>query len=76
MKKYIKIRHSLYEVVDLTSGIFVAALAVMLASAVWLSLDWLCRNQISAWAVVGLITGTAVAGTITVIFSDFNGRKK
>ena len=68
MRKYIKIRHSLYEAVDIAGAIFVAALVAMLASATWLALDWICRNQISAWAVVCLITGTAVAGTITVIF--------
>ena len=70
MKKYIKVRHSLYEIVDIVGTVFLAALVAMLASAVWLALDWLCRNQISAWAVVGLITGTAVAGTIAAIFSE------
>ena len=68
MKKYVKLGRTLYEVVDLASAVFAAALVAMLASAIWLSLDWLCRNQISAWAVVGLITGTVVAGIITAIF--------
>lgn len=72
MKKYMKIGHSIYEVVDLAGAIFVVALVAMLASATWLSLDWLCRNQISAWAVVGLITGTAIAGTIAAIFRNYN----
>lgn len=71
MKKYVKFGHTLYEVVDLAGAVFVAALVAMLASATWLSLDWICRNQISAWAVVGLITGTVVAGTITAIFRNY-----
>ena len=68
MKKYIRIRNSLYETVDIAGAVFVVALVAMLASATWLSLDWICRNQISAWAIVGLIAGTAVSGTITAIF--------
>ena len=68
MKKYIRIRNSLYETVDLAGAVFVAALVAMLASATWLSLDWLTRNNISVWAVVVLIAGTAVAGAITAIF--------
>ena len=68
MKKYIKIRHSLYETADVAGAVFVAALVAMLASATWLSLDWITRNNVSTWAVVCLIAGTAVAGTITAIF--------
>ena len=68
MKKYIKIRHSLYETVDIAGSVFVAALVAMLASAICLALDWLTRNNISTWAIVGLIAGTAVSGTITAIF--------
>ena len=68
MKKYVKIGRSLYETIDIAGSVFVAALVAMLASAIWLALDWLTRNSISTWAVVCLITGTAVAGTITVIF--------
>ena len=71
MKKYIKIRNSLYEVIDLAGAVFVVALVAMLASTAWLALDWLCRNQISAWAVVVLIAGTAVAGTISAIFKNY-----
>ena len=70
MKKYIKIRHSLYETVDIAGAIFVAALVAMLASATWLSLDWLLRNSVSTWAVVVLIAGTTVAGTIAAIFKN------
>lgn len=72
MKKYVKIGRSIYEVVDLAGGIFLAALAAMLIGAVWLSLDWLTRNSISAWAVVCLIAGTAVAGIIAAIFRSYN----
>ena len=72
MKKYVKFGHTLYEVVDLAGAVFAAALAAMLVSAIWLSLDWLCRNQISAWAVVVLIAGTAIAGTIAAIFRNYN----
>ena len=72
MKKYVKFGHTLYEVVDLAGGIFIAALVAMLASATWLALDWITRNNISTWAIVGLITGTAVAGTIAAIFRDYN----
>ena len=68
MKKYVKIGRSLYETVDIAGAIFVVALVAMLASAIWLALDWLTRNSVSTWAVVGLITGTAVAGAITAIF--------
>ena len=50
----------------------VPSIIAMLVSAIWLSLDWLCRNQISAWAVVGLISGTAVAGIIAAIFRNYN----
>ena len=72
MKKYVKLGHTLYEVVDLVGTVFVAALVAMLASAIWLALDWLCRNQFSVWAVVVLIAGTAVAGTIAAIFKDYS----
>ena len=72
MKKYVKIGRSLYEVVDLAGAIFLASLAAMLVSAAWLSLDWLCRNQISVWAIVGLISGTTVAGIIAAIFRNYN----
>lgn len=72
MKKYVKIGRSLYETIDIVGGIFVAALVAMLASAVWLALDWLTRNSVSTWAVVVLITGTAVAGTIAAIFKDYS----
>ena len=72
MKKYIRFGHTLYEVIDLAGAIFVAALVAMLASATWLSLDWICRNSISTWAVVGLIAGTTVAGAITAIFKDYS----
>ena len=72
MKKYVKLGHTLYEVVDIVGAVFVAALVAMLVSATWLSLDWLCRNQISVWAVVVLIAGTAVAGTITAIFKNYS----
>ena len=72
MKKYIRIRNSLYETVDIAGAIFVVALVAMLASATWLALDWLTRNSVSTWAIVGLITGTAVAGTITAIFKDYS----
>ena len=68
MKKYIRIRNSLYETVDIAGSVFVAALVAMLASATWLSLDWLLRNSVSTWAIVVLIAGTAVAGIITAIF--------
>ena len=70
MKKYIRIRNSLYEAVDLAGAVFVAALVVMLASAIWLSLDWITRNNISTWAIVCLITGMAIAGTIAAIFKN------
>lgn len=72
MKKYIRIRNSLYEAVDIAVGIFIAALAAMLTSATWLALDWLCRNEISAWAVVVLVSSIAVSGTIAVIFRDYS----
>lgn len=72
MKKYIRTRNSLYETVDIAGAIFVVALMAMLASAIWLALDWLTRNSVSTWAVVVLITGTAVAGTITAIFKDYS----
>ena len=72
MKKYIRIRNSLYETVDIAGAIFVVALVAMLASAIWLAFDWLTRNSVSTWAVVGLIAGAAVAGTITAIFKDYN----
>ena len=68
MKKYVKIGRSLYETIDIAGAVFVVALVAMLASAAWLSLDWICRNSISTWAVVGLVSGTAVAGTIAAIF--------
>ena len=68
MKKYVKSGHTLYEVADIAGAVFVAALVAMLASATWLALDWLTRNNISTWAIVGLIAGTAVSGTITAIF--------
>ena len=72
MKKHVKIRHNLYETIDIAGAIFVAALAAMLASATWLSLDWLTRNNISMWAVVVLISSTSIAGTITAIFGKTN----
>ena len=72
MKKYVKIGHSLYETVDIAGAVFVAALVAMLASATWLSLDWITRNNISVWAIVCLIAGTAVAGTIAAIFRNYN----
>ena len=72
MKKYIRTRNSLYEAVDIAGAIFVVALAAMLASAIWLALDWLTRNSVSTWAIVVLITGTAVAGTIAVIFRNYS----
>ena len=72
MKKYVKIGRSLYEVIDIAGAVFVAALAAMLASAAWLSLDWLTRNNISMWAVVVLISSTSIAGTITAIFGKTN----
>lgn len=72
MKKYIRIRNSLYETVDIAGAIFVAALVAMLSSATWLSLDWLTRNNVSTWAIVGLIAGTAVAGTIAATFRNYN----
>ena len=72
MKKYVKIGRSLYETIDIVGGIFVVALAAMLASAIWLSLDWITRNNISTWAVVVLITGMAVSGTITAIFRNYS----
>ena len=68
MKKYIKIRNTLYETVDIAGAVFVAALVAMLAGATWLALDWLTRNNISVWAIVCLVAGTAIAGTITAIF--------
>ena len=68
MKKYIKIKHSLYETIEIAGAVFVAALVAMLASATWLALDWLTRNNISVWAVVVLISSTSIAGTITAIF--------
>ena len=70
MKKYVKIGRSLYETIDIAGAVFVAALVAMLASAIWLALDWLTRNNISAWAIVCLAAGTAVAGTIAAIFKD------
>ena len=70
MKKYVKIGRSLYEVIDIAGSVFVAALVAMLASATWLSLDWITRNNISTWAIVGLIAGTSVAGTIAAIFKN------
>ena len=72
MKKYIRIRNSLYEAVDIAGAIFVAALAARLVSATWLALDWITRNNISTWAIVGLIAGTAVAGIIAAIFRSYN----
>ena len=69
MKKYVKIGRSLYEVIDIAGAVFVAA---MLASAIWLALDWLTRNNISMWAVVVLISSTSIAGTITAIFGKTN----
>ena len=72
MKKYIRIRNSLYETVDIAGAVFVAALVAMLASAIWLALDWLTRNNISTWAIVGLIAGTTIAGTIAAIFRNYN----
>ena len=72
MKKYIRIRNTLYETVDIAGAVFVAALAAMLASATWLSLDWLLRNSVSTWAIVVLIAGTAIAGTIAAIFRNYN----
>ena len=72
MKKYVKIGRSLYEVIDIAGAVFVAALAAMLASAIWLALDWLTRNNISMWAVVVLISSTSIAGTITAIFGKTN----
>lgn len=72
MKKYIRIRNSLYETVDLAGGIFITALVAMLASAIWLSLDWITRNNISAWAIVCLAAGTTIAGTIAAIFRNYN----
>ena len=72
MKKYIRIRNSLYETVDIAGAIFVVALVAMLASATWLALDWLTRNSVSTWAVVCLVAGTAVAGTITAIFKNYS----
>ena len=72
MKKYIRIRNSLYEAVDIAGAIFVVALVAMLIGATWLALDWLTRNSVSTWAVVGLIAGAAVAGTITAIFKDYS----
>ena len=72
MKKYMKIGHSIYEVVDIAGAIFLAALAAMLVSATWLALDWITRNSISTWAIVCMISGAAVAGIITTIFKDYN----
>ena len=72
MKKYIKIKHNLYEAVDIAGAVFVTALVAMLASAAWLSLDWLARNNISTWAIVCLITGMAVAATVAAIFRNYN----
>ena len=72
MKKYIRIRNSLYEAVDIAGGIFLAALAAMLASAIWLALDWLTRNNVSTWAIVCMITGAAVAVTIAAIFRNYS----
>ena len=74
MKKYIRIRNSLYETVDIVGAIFLAALAAMLISATWLTLDWLCRNQISVWAVVTLISSTVIDVAITAIFSSKGGK--
>ena len=68
MKKYVKIGRSLYETIDIAGAVFVAALVAMLASAIWLALDWLTRNNISVWAIVCLVSGASVAGTITAIF--------
>ena len=70
MKKYIRIRNTLYETVDIAGAVFVVALVAMLASATWLSLDWITRNNISAWAIVCLVAGAAVAGTIAAIFKN------
>ena len=72
MKKYIRIRNSLYETVNIAGSVFVVALVAMLASAIWLALDWLTRNNISTWAIVGLTAGTTVSGTITAIFKDYS----
>lgn len=72
MKKYIKIRHSLYEAVGLAGAVFMAALVAMLVSATWLALDWITRNSVSTWAIVCLVTGTAIAGTITAIFRNYS----
>ena len=72
MKKYVKLGHTLYEVVDLAGAVFAVALVAMLASAIWLALDWITRNNISAWAIVCLVAGTAIAGTITAIFRNYN----
>ena len=72
MKKYIRIRNSLYETIDIAGGVFVAALVAMLASATWLALDWLTRNNISVWAVVCLAIGMAVAGIITAVFRNYD----
>ena len=72
MKKYIRIRNSLYETVDIAGAVFVTALVAMLASAAWLSLDWLTRNNISTWAIVCLIAGMAVAATVAAIFRNYN----
>ena len=72
MKKYVKIRHSLYETADIAGVVFLAALVAMLIGAAWLSLDWLTRNNISMWAIVSLIAGTAIAGTIAAIFRSYN----
>ena len=72
MKKYIRIRSLLYETVDIAGSVFVAALVAMLASAIWLALDWITRNNISTWAIVCLIAGTAVSGTIAAIFKDYS----
>ena len=68
MKKYIRIRNSLYETVDIAGAIFLVALVAMLASATWLALDWLTRNSVSTWAIVVLISSTTVAGIIAAIF--------
>ena len=72
MKKYIRIRNSLYETIDIAGAIFMVALATMLASATWLALDWLTRNSISTWAIVVLISSTTVAGIIAAIFKDYS----
>lgn len=72
MKKYIRIRNSLYETVDIAGAIFVVALVAMLIGATWMALDWITRNNISTWAIVCVITGAAVAGTITAIFRNYN----